>query len=135
MCPQGTANTRHVGSAVSAVPAPGARTLVRIDEEMSADLAVLKSAGFTVTEALREGVRVLAEVRRNGWGMGLPEGTPLESVGAQIQRVLDVVPASARCGPRARGGGAHPAAGCHVTRRFMTLQPPRGRDAHTTPSR
>lgn len=52
---------------------------------MSADLAVLLRAGFSVTDALREAVHVLADVHRNAWDMGYTEGEPLEVVGAQVE--------------------------------------------------
>lgn len=57
---------------------------------MSVDLAVLLRAGFTVTDALREAVHVLADVHRNGWARGYPDGEPLEIVGAQVESMQSV---------------------------------------------
>jgi hypothetical protein len=73
----------------TAPPAPGTRTSVRVSDEMSDDLAALLWAGFTVSDALREGVRVLAEMHRNAWAAGVPGGVPVVVMSATAEPVSD----------------------------------------------
>jgi hypothetical protein len=48
---------------------------VRVDEELSDDLAVMMRTGMTVSDAVRHAVSIVAGTYRNAWSMGVvPDG-------------------------------------------------------------
>lgn len=75
-------------------PKAGARPTVRVDQEMSDDLAVLMRPGLNVTDAVRHAVSIVADAYRNAWAMGVvPDGVQPRIVGH------DVMPSDARPTP------------------------------------
>ena len=46
------------------------RITVRVDEELADDLAILKEAGLTTTEAIRQAASLLADTYREAWDYG-----------------------------------------------------------------
>jgi hypothetical protein len=60
---------------MSTPPKPGARPSVRVDQQLSDDLAALMIDGGTVSDAVRQAVAVVANAYRHAWATGrVPEG-------------------------------------------------------------
>ncbi|MCA1218679.1 hypothetical protein [Streptomyces sp. 8L] len=60
---------------MSTPPKPGARPSVRVDQQLSDDLAALMVDGRTVSDAVRQAVAVVAQSYRYAWRTGrVPEG-------------------------------------------------------------
>ncbi|MFS0695115.1 hypothetical protein [Streptomyces nitrosporeus] len=70
------ANTQRTQSRTPAVPQPGSRPSIRVDAELSDDLAVIMRTGGTTTDAVRAAVAHLAMIYRTAWAHGIvPSGT------------------------------------------------------------
>lgn len=60
---------------MSTPPKPGSRPSVRVDQQMSDDLAALMVEGGTVSDAVRQALSVVAGAYRYAWSTGrVPEG-------------------------------------------------------------
>jgi hypothetical protein len=62
-----------------AVPQPGSRPTVRVDDALSDDLAILMRTGANLSDAIRAAVGQAADMYRTAWAHGVvPEGeTPI----------------------------------------------------------
>ncbi|WP_455361985.1 hypothetical protein [Streptomyces sp. SYSU K21746] len=70
---------------MSTPPAAGARTSVRVDQELSDDLAVMMRTGMTASDALRHAVSIVAGAYRNAWAAGVvPDKVEPRIVACQI---------------------------------------------------
>ncbi|MFB7899970.1 hypothetical protein ACFC1B_27005 [Streptomyces xiamenensis] len=64
-----------------AVPAAGRHASCQVTPAMHDDLALLKRAGMTLTEALRLGVELVAQAHRQAWDHGdVPDGERVEVI-------------------------------------------------------
>lgn len=69
---------------MSTPPRPGARPSIRVGQDLSDDLAVIMTAtGGTLSDAVRDAVRHLADAYRRAWDYGdVPKGTAPTILGA-----------------------------------------------------
>jgi len=79
------------------VPQPGSRPSIRVDAELSDDLAVLMRPGGNVSDAIRLAVGQLAEMYRTAWAHGVvPDGEAPELLTYQLRRRPTRAPAPTR---------------------------------------
>ncbi|MDK0520374.1 hypothetical protein [Streptomyces sp. ML-6] len=68
-------------------PKTGTRTSIRVDDQLSDDLAVLMTPGGTVSDAIRTAVGQLADMYRTAWARGVvPHGTAPTLLAYQLQQ-------------------------------------------------
>lgn len=66
-------------------PKPGDRPSVRVDQELSDDLAVIMRTCPTLADAVRHAVSIVADAYRNAWAMGVvPDGVQPRIVGHDV---------------------------------------------------
>ncbi|MEU1216096.1 hypothetical protein ABZ424_27585 [Streptomyces sp. NPDC005790] len=76
-----------------------------MDEKLSDDLAVMMSAGMTVSDAVRTAVSIVAGTYRNAWDMGVvPEGVEPIILGCSVlpERTRPTRPTPRPTGPDQR---------------------------------
>jgi hypothetical protein len=79
-----------------AVPQPGSRPSIRVDETLSDDLAVIMRTGGNATDAVRAAVAQLADMYRTAWAHGVvPDGAPARLLAFQLGELpTDAPPAT-----------------------------------------
>ncbi|MDW8804603.1 hypothetical protein PV439_19660 [Streptomyces scabiei] len=72
---------------MSTPPAVGKGLSVKVDQELYDDLAVMLSAGMTLSEAVRHAVSIVAGTYRNAWESGrIPEGVLPQITHCMVRR-------------------------------------------------
>lgn len=67
-------------------PKPGARPSVRVDQQLSDDLAVMMRTGVNVSDAVRHAVSIVAGAYRHAWATGVvPDGVEPHIVDFGVQ--------------------------------------------------
>ncbi|WP_329423000.1 hypothetical protein [Streptomyces sp. NBC_01268] len=74
-------------------PKAGTRPSVRVDDQLAADLAVVMRTGANLSDAVRQCVRLVADVYRTAWAEGVvPVGTAPVLLAYQLERDLAPAP-------------------------------------------
>lgn len=71
-------------------PKAGSRPSVRVDQELSDNLAVMMRAGLTLSDAVRHAVATVAGAYATAWDQGVvPQGIEPRIIGFQVERHPD----------------------------------------------
>lgn len=80
-----------------AVPLPGSRPSIRVDNQLSDDLAIIMRTGGNAADAIRTAVGQLADMYRTAWAHGtVPEGAPAQLIAYQLAALPTGAPAPTR---------------------------------------